>query len=171
MADQARIVDLAAAVAAKLVTDWAPVAPNAVTRCWLARICFDENRPDELISGRQVYVMPADPRLSPFTRAHWRNGYVVGVLLAERYAEQNDPPDSWIDARVEWWEQTILYPLSNPELVLIGPDGIVTAARPDPEVPPEVTAFVDREVLAEDKGLLICANFAFFDGSDFTGVG
>lgn len=170
MSDRARIADLRDAVAASLAAAWAPTLPDAVESTWLARISFDENDEAELTVGRHLYVIAGGVSLAPLTRSHWKNGYTIGVVFVERYTDTDDPPDDWIDARVKWWERTVLYPLCAPSLTLAGPEGIVTDARPDPETPPEVTTFVDRELLTECKAVLIACNFAFIDGTDHTGA-
>ncbi len=167
---EARIYDLADAVTASLAASWSPSAPDGVEASTVARLSFDENDAVTLHTGRRLYVMPADPRLSPLTRQYWKNGYTVGVLFCERYTGAADPPEAWIRERVKWWEQTVFYPLSNPALVLAGPAEVVTQAVPDPETPPEVTTFVDRDLLVECKALLIAANFSFIDAADHTGA-
>lgn len=169
----ARIADLRDAVAAVLAaasTPENPVTVNGDNGKWVARLSFDEDDPDQLTSGRRLYVLAANPALSPLARGYWRNGYTLGVVFVTRYTDAGDPPDEWIDAAVAWWEQTVLYPLCAPDLVLVGSAGLVTEGRPDPETPPEVTTFVDRDLLVECKAVLIAANFSFIDATDHTGA-
>lgn len=166
----ARIADLRDGVAAVLRASWRPADPDGVESVWLARLSFDENDPGTLTTGRRLFVMAADPRVSALSRAYWKNAYTLGVLLTERYTGTGDPPDEWVDALVTWWEQTVFYPLCNPRLRIAGPEGIVTQAVPDPETPPEVTTFVDRDLLTECKAVMIAANFTYIDASNHAGA-
>jgi hypothetical protein len=169
--NSARIVDLADGVADYLRDEWRPVAPDAVTRVWPFKIDLDGNARGVLLKGRQVWVMPALPGMDRLTRAGWQNKHQIGVLLTETFTDRGEGvPDDWIDDRVKWWQDTILYPLADPRLVIGGPAGVVTAARPDPEQPPEVAEFVDPEELLQLKLLKISATFSFIDNSDFTGA-
>lgn len=171
MSDPARIVDVGNAVAADIAARWTPSDPDGVTATWAARVSLAVDDPVTLLTGRRVFVIYGEPAVSPLTREHKRNGYVIGVLLVERYTAEGDPPDSWLSDRVKWWQDTILYPLCDPSLTLAGPGGIVTAARPDPEQPPEIVAFLDREILVEGKAMLIQVNFSFMDASNNAGEG
>ena len=171
MPDPARIMDLAAGVAAFLQTSWNPTAPDLVHAVWVERFSLNPNDPDRLLSGRRVAVIPALPELAALTRGEWRNRYTLAVVYAERFAGSGIPDDAWIGERVRWWEQTVLYPLGNPALVVEGPAGKCPAAVPDPETPPEVTEFLDRDKLTDLKLLYVVANFAFVDVCDHTGAG
>jgi hypothetical protein len=168
--ERARIADLRDAAAAVLAATSTPETPVTVASTWLARLSFDEDDPDQLTSGRRLYVLAAMPQLSALARGYWKNGYTLGVVFVERYTDAGDPPDEWVDGVVKWWEQNVLFPLCAPDLVLTGPAGLVTEGRPDPETPPEVTTFVDRDLLTECKAVLIACNFAYIDATDHTGA-
>lgn len=166
----ARIVDVRDAVVADIAARWSPSGPDGVTAAWVERLSFDASDPDAVLTGRRVYVLAVNPQLAALARGYWRNTYTVAVLVAERYTGTGDPPDSWVNGLVKWWQDKILYPLSSPELVLTGPGGVVTHALPDPEQPPEVTSFIDRDILCECKGAIICANFSYIDAADHGGT-
>lgn len=166
----ARIMDLAAGVAANVADRWDPAAPDLVHAVWYERFTLNVNAPDTLLTGRRVAVIPALPELATMTRGHRWNKYTVGVVLVERYTDAGVPTDEWVGERAAWWEQTLFYPLWHPELVITGPAGIVTAAQPDPETPPEVTEYLDRDKLTDLKLLYIAANFTFADATDLTGA-
>ncbi len=170
MADPARIMDLAAGVAAYLQASWNPAAPDLVHAVWYERFSLNPSDPDRLLTGRRVAAIPALPELAAMTRGLRWNKYTVGVVLVERYADAGVPTDDWIGERAAWWEANVFYPLWHPELVITGPGGIVAAAQPDPETPPEVTEYLDRDKLTDLKLLYIAANFTFADATDLTGA-
>lgn len=169
----ARIKDVSDGVAAFLAAAWLPAplaAPDTVESVWVDRFTLNPNDPDRLLTGRRVAVMPVVPGLEVLARGYWKNKYAVAVMLAERYTDPGVPTEAWVDERVRWWERSVFYPLCNPGLVITGPGGIVTAAQPDPATPPEVTDFIDRDMLTDLKLLFIVTNFAFVDATDHTGA-
>ncbi|HYH63270.1 MAG TPA: hypothetical protein VD866_01085 [Urbifossiella sp.] len=173
MSDAARLMDVARGVAAHVQGIWNPAGPDLVHAAWMERFTLNVNTPDTLLTGRRVCAIPALHELVALDRGHWKNRYTLGIILVERYAVVGGgvPPDDWIGERAYWWEQKILFPLCNPELVIDGPAGKVAGVMPDPETPPEVTDYLDRDKLTDHKLLYIAANFTFIDVSDHTGAG
>jgi hypothetical protein len=170
MSLQARICDLADAVVQTIAENWAPVAPDAVQRVWVADLCCNVDEPDRLIQGRQVYVLPVTHATPEWwDRAEKRNVYTLAVLVAQRYTGPDWPPNSFVDPIVQWGEQQVFYPLSNPGLVLTGPAGIVTKAYPAPDDMPEIPVLVDRERYVQNKLVLSQYTLAFQDATSYTG--
>jgi hypothetical protein len=166
----ARVVDVADAVVAQIRAAWSPTAPDAVQRAWVANVCCNLDQPDQLIQGRQVYVIP----VTHATPAWWdrqtkQNKYTVAVLVAERFTGEGWPDNAFLDPIVLWGEQTIFFPLSDPGLVLTGPAGVVTKANPSPQDMPEVPVLIDRDKLTELKLALIQYTLVYQDGTNFAG--
>lgn len=170
MSIAARECDLADAIAANIAGRWAPQAPDAVSRAWVANIGLNPDDPQTLIAGRQVYVLPVTMSTPErMSRAELQNLYTFVLLTAERYVEAaGDPTNDWIDERIAFVEQTLYYPLSNPGLELSG--SVVKSAFPAREERPTIDVLLDRERLLEDRCFLSQITLVFEDLTDYTGA-
>lgn len=98
-------------------------------------------------AGRKVYVMRAAIRGEPATRADDANDYAFGLYVVERYAGQGDPPEEWIDARIEFctW---LLNLVGNARAVYLLPDSASGGLWPQEA---EIASVVDIDQLTENK--------------------
>lgn len=67
------------------------------------------------MTGRKVYILPINYNpVDPVSRDD-KNTFDVGlsILTIERYEEQGDPPNEWVDERVYWNQEKIFNPLCN----------------------------------------------------------
>lgn len=173
MSTTARECDIADAVAAYINTLWTTKgAQDGVQRVWVANIGLDPSKQAELIQGRQVFVLPVTHATPEWmARAVKKNQYTIVVLIAERYTGDGlIPPNSWVDPIVLFGEQTIFYPLGDPNNQLVGTAGVVTDAYADPEVMPTVDVLIDRERLLQNGTVFIQYTFVFQDRTDRTGA-
>lgn len=108
----ARIVEVRNALAAAISAWWTPTAPNAVLTPWR----FDIDTKTH--TGRKVYVFPSEYLRENIARGAEQADYTFAVLVAERYEDQGQPPDSWTDDRVEWCE-SLLEQLDTPGNLLL----------------------------------------------------
>ena len=122
--------NLAAAVSAA----WTPVAPDGVSRAYFFRAGDSDGVSVPALTGRQVVFFPTRYEWENETRARDRYTHHVGCMIAERYgdgtpATASDPPQSWIDARVDFVHARIVQglrytrtgpPSFNPFLMTLG---------------------------------------------------
>lgn len=54
------------------------------------------------LTGRKVWIFPAEYTDEPGTRGETLNTYRFGVIVAERYAAAGSAPKEWLDERVDW---------------------------------------------------------------------
>lgn len=108
----ARIVEVRNALAAAITTWWTPSAPDAVLTPW--RFDLDS----KTHTGRKVYVFPSEYARENVARGREQCDYAFALIVAERYEEQGQPPDSWTDERVEWCE-SLLEHLDTPGNLLL----------------------------------------------------
>lgn len=101
----------------------------------------------EKVRGRKVFVFPSAYATELVTRASDRGDYTFVLLVVERYREQGDPPDEWVDERVNFCEQ-----LADAAGDARGPRLLATNSRDGlwPETA-EVTTVFDLEELTERK--------------------
>lgn len=95
----ARSTDVRDTAAAKLAAGWGTPAPATVHTPAVFEIDL------EAITGRHVYVLrepPAD--LGAANRGELATGYRIRVIVAEPYPDPVQPPDGWLDVRVEFVE-------------------------------------------------------------------
>lgn len=156
-----RILDLCDCVVAQVHAAWLPTAPDGVARAYAPRVGLTGDQPDTLLEGRRVFVFPASygsPGLAQRDEL-WRT-HQVSVLVVERYtADPGPPPDTWVDARVEFVERNVFGLLRNPALVLSG--GTIAAAFPPPDEGAEVGSVYDENVLLQYKTFWSYAAFTF----------
>lgn len=103
----------------------------------------------ESLTGRKVQVFPLRTAGEVVTRDEDANEYAFAVWIVERYEDEGDPTEEWIDDRVEWvellWKQ-----LGNPR----GARLLADIGEPDsglwPEVA-EITTVYDHDELVEGK--------------------
>lgn len=102
---EARVVDVAEAVAAAIAagpfTD-PPIEPASVERVWGFDLEGDRT------TGLRVYVFAlAYSQPETATRSEDLKEHKVGVVVAERYTGQGEPPKAWVDARARWVEVNV----------------------------------------------------------------
>ena len=120
----ARILQACDAAVALILAGWKassspPGDDDAVTRVYAPSISFTLDSPPPIV-GRQVFVFPGPYQATTFTRADQLRDYKIRVLIVEQYSEaEGDPPEAWVDVRVNFCEQMIFNPLVNPALNLI----------------------------------------------------
>lgn len=173
MPDTARILAVCDAVAALILTNWTDrEAADGCTRTWIPEINLSEDiEPEDVHSGRQVYVIPAPDAYNAdlITRNDQQRNYKFRVLVVERYVPEDEtepktPPDSWVDERVTWFQNTIFNPLANQtECVLL--DEVVPAL----DETATVQVIVDRDVLLQHKTFWAWAEFPFCEDTDTQG--
>lgn len=141
----ARIVEVRNAVVARILAAWVGRgADDNVTGPY--RLDIDTKK----LKGRQVYVFPSSTTGGPAYRGDDQNDYTLVVLVAEVYTGKGNPPDAWVDARVEfceWLNQTVLGDPRAPRLLAV--EGVEDSGL-WPETA-EVTTVYDIEELAEKK--------------------
>lgn len=54
------------------------------------------------MTGRKVWIFPAEYADEPATRTEALNTYRFGVIVVERYATAGAAPKEWTDERVDW---------------------------------------------------------------------
>ena len=142
----ARIIEARDALKEKIDTLW-PVetresqTDDEVLTPWLFRIEADK------VVGRKVFLFPSAYATEFATRASDRGDYTFVLLVVERYREQGDPPDEWVDGRVSFceWLANVTGDARGPRLLATNHlDGLW------PEVA-EVTTVFDLEELTERK--------------------
>lgn len=131
-----------------------------INAAWVSRESIDDQvigktRVDidsEKHKGRKVYVFRSTYTGNPANRDEDENDYTIALMVVERFAAASgmgDPPESWVDARVEWcaWLLNVIGDARGPRLLaLTGQPG----SGLWPEVA-EVTVVHDLEELAERK--------------------
>lgn len=172
MAD-ARILAVCDAAAALILANWTDrAAADGCARSWIPEINLTEDVDEsELLNGRQVYVIPAPDAYSAdlITRNDQQRNYKFRVLVVERYIPESEedpktPPNSWVDERVTWFQNTIFNPLANQtECVLL--DEVVPALEENASV----QVIVDRDVLLQHKAFWAWAEFPFVEDTDTRG--
>lgn len=92
------------ALVARIDAAWGPPAGSEVSG--KGRIDFDAGT----LTGRRVVVFRAGRQDAPVTREADQYDYAFAVWVVERYADQGDPPEDWIDERVAWveWLLTVI---------------------------------------------------------------
>lgn len=119
MGCKARITKVAELVTKTLGDAADPAAGVTVERVyapeWLDPDFWKDN-PNLINSftGRRIYVFGATERNEIATRGEDFNDYGVVVIVLERYTDQGDPPDSWVDERVAWVESQVYDRLGDP---------------------------------------------------------
>jgi len=153
----ARIVEVADGVVARINTVWAPVAPNTVSRQY--ELPMHEN--DLIVSGRQVWVFPDGYlRIEPATRASYLNEYRIRVVIAERYADAAGPaPTAWLDARLYFVASMIVDALDYAAAATGMPTGLLLNNLWTESI--EVVEAYAHDLLAENKLFFSEVIFAF----------
>lgn len=112
-----RLIQVCDAAAARLRLLWSPAPPAAVARAYLPNLA--EGPKGRWPEGRQVYVFPVGlaqvERLARAGPGADLRGYTVAFVVAEKYDQAGQPPDAWVDERVEWLERVIFGDLADPE--------------------------------------------------------
>lgn len=151
----ARIIEARDALKQLIDTHW-PVedresADDEVLTPWVFRV------EAEKVKGRKVFVFASAYTAELATRASDRGDYTFVILVVERYREQGDPPDEWIDGRVNFVEW-----LSNVTGDVRGPRLLATNSRDGlwPEVA-EVETVYDTEELTERKLFVSVLNITY----------
>jgi hypothetical protein len=101
------------------------------------------------LTGRKVLVFPTTYAGVPVTRDEDQDDYGFVLLVVERYTEQGDPPDAWVDERVDFCEQ-LLEAVGNPRLFRL----LAEEGDPDSGLWPQeagVNPVYDVEELQERK--------------------
>jgi len=156
----ARITEVRNAVAAAINAAWVSresVNDEVVT---LSRVTIDS----ATHAGRKVYVFRSAYAEVPVTRDEDQGDYTIAVMVVERYAGQGHPPESWVDARVDWceWLVNLLGDARGPRLLAV-------EGQPDsglwPEVA-EVTTVHDLEELTEKKLFVSVLNVTYREHSE-----
>lgn len=99
--------------------------------------------------GRGVYVFRSERADQPATRDEDQHDYTLVVWVIEKYPDAGDPPDEWVDERVNWVEW-LLDLLGDPR----GERLLATAGDPASGLWPEsaaLTTVYDVEDLTEHK--------------------
>jgi hypothetical protein len=144
----ARILDACDTVVTAIGAAWNPSAPNEVKRVYAPTIGLSIDNPDTLISGRKVYVFPGNwGTPGAASRGEIFKTHTVSVLVAERYTDEAELPDSWIDERVLFVE-TIFDLLANPTTIHTG--ALVSLYR-DADDPAEVDVVYDLDLLLTER--------------------
>ena len=103
---RAPILTLCDALVASLTARWATAAPDAVSREYLTDAKL------ETLTGRRVWVFPAEYTDRPAARAEDLNEYRVAVVVTERYAAQAAATSAalkeWADERVDFVRELIV---------------------------------------------------------------
>lgn len=101
------------------------------------------------LKGRKVYVVRDAVADQPATRGDDEKDFRFAFVVAERYAGSDDPPEEWLDARVEFceWLLNILGNARNPRL-LADPDDPNSGLWPQEA---GITTVLDVEELDERK--------------------
>lgn len=139
----ARITEVRNGVVDKITSAWGPTGNDAVIG--LTRVDIDS----KAVAGRKVYVFRSGYSTTPADRGEDQGDYTVAVMVVERYTGQGDPPETWIDDRVDWCEWLVRL-LGDPR----GDRLLATAGDPYSGLWPqsaEVTVVHDIEELAEKK--------------------
>ncbi len=152
----ARVIEVADAAVAVIQAAWAPTAPDLVKRVYGAEFGLTKGY-EPLLEGRRLMIYPANyshPALE--TRSKYKKEFVLTAVGVERYTgTEAYPPDSWMDERVEWFEQQVFLPLRNQQLVLL--DSLI----PSLEQPATVDEVYDIAKYFETKTFWSTATFAF----------
>lgn len=83
-------------------TAWSGIgADDSVERVYVAPLKLEEQL------GRHVYVYPLSYGNQPATRGFDDWTYQVGVVVIERYEDAGTPPVNWMDARVDFTQETV----------------------------------------------------------------
>jgi hypothetical protein len=75
---------------------WAPTAPDEVVAKWWYDVYATG------LAGRKVLFVPEAYSGFPVSRGEDGGDYSYQVWVVERYEGQGDPPDEWIDARLDF---------------------------------------------------------------------
>lgn len=124
----ARIVEVCDAVVAAVLAEWAVVQGSAVAapnEC--ARVYVTPVGPDDIgrLTGRKVWVTPANYADEPASRGEDQDQHTVAVIVAERYPDAGAPPRAWLDERVAFVEAVYdllanYKPVRSPGALLVG---------------------------------------------------
>lgn len=168
----ARINAVCDAAAALILANWPDkVSADGCLRTWTPEIQLTEDiEQTPPLTGRWLFVIPAPDAYSAdlITRNDQQRNYKFRVLMVERYvpADENaakTPPDSWIDDRVEFFEQNVFNLLANQANVLI--DEVVPALDENASV----GMILDTDVLLQHKAFWGWAEFPYCEDLDLTG--
>jgi len=100
-----RIVCVRNALACRILELWYGQQPppdgDEVLTPWVYRIDSDK------IIGRKVMVFADAFSQVTANRRDDQNDYTYTIMVVERYTEQGDAPDEWIDERVKFCEELI----------------------------------------------------------------
>lgn len=111
------------------------------------------------IAGRKVVIFPSAYAGVPVTRAEDQDDYSHTILVVERYREQGDPPNEWIDERVNFCEG-LLERVGNPRLPRLLP----AEGEPNSGLWPQVAemqTICDAEELHERKMFFAVLNVTY----------
>lgn len=167
----ARILSVCDAAKALILSAWGDdiTAADGVTRTWIPEINLTEDA-TPVHCGRQLYVIPAPDAYSAdlITRNDQQRNYKFRVLMVERYVPADDespktPPDSWIDERVTFYQNTVFNPLANQSTVLL--DEVVPAL----DETATVQVLVNQDVLLQHKTFWAWAEFPYVEDTDLNG--
>lgn len=154
----ARVNEVRDALAARIEAAWIPYATSIVTPATATQRARAGEQ-DEVITaarweikervhrGRKIYVVRDRLAGRPGTRGEDEQDYGFLVFVAEFYRDQGEPPDEWVDERVEFCEW-LLRLLGNPRAGRLLPDSASGGLWPQEA---EITVVVDREELDERK--------------------
>ena len=83
---------------AAINAQWGPAAPSEAKRL------YQTPEPTRLksLTGRKVWLFPAEYGDEPATRAEALHTYRFGLVVFERYPTAGPVPDEWMDERVDW---------------------------------------------------------------------
>lgn len=154
----ARILDVCDAAVALIAAAWSPAAPDGASRIYAKDIALQKSAGATLLAGRQVYVFPKANQLDSVIDARTKlNKYSFGIVIAERYADGPGPvPDAWMDARVDFVEQSILKTLSDLTVRLSG-------AWIDPRRLQGIDGVYDRDEMQKRLAFWSTCSFTFQD--------
>lgn len=109
----ARIVEVRNALAAAIRAWDTPSHADEVLTPWR----FDLDT--KALTGRKVFVFPSEYAVENIARQAEQASYSFVLVVAEKYEEQGQPGDAWVDERVLWCEG-LLQLLDDPEALLLG---------------------------------------------------
>lgn len=148
MAGPARILDACDTVVSAITAAWSPSAPDEVKRAYAPTIGLSKDNPDTLITGRKVYVFPGNwGTPGAASRSEIFKTHTISVLVAERYTDESEMPESWIDDRVLFVE-TLFDLLANPTTIHTG--ALVNLYR-EADDPAQVDQVYDLDLLLQER--------------------
>lgn len=105
-AGDSRVLDLVDALVGSVAAAWAPAAPDAVSRQYLAAVTASDLNDQ---AGRKVFFFPGPYTAEAAERGGTLWGYRVGAIVTRRYTGADKPTSAalkaWLDGEVSFVQQ------------------------------------------------------------------